>query len=119
VSFTEDERRAPLRALLAEAPPDAAPAAPPTRAHRSGEAGASGGGGGGGAAAGEPVEELSGTQLRDRLIARDPLDAGWIARVNQVQPQRQPVHADKVELKPLQVKTSRLSYCKCEIAVVP
>jgi len=115
VSFTEDERRAPLRALLAEAPPDAAPAAAPTRAHGSGEAGARGGGG----AAGEPVEELSGTQLRDRLIARDPLDAGWIARVNQVQPQRQPVHADKVELKPLQVKTSRLSYCKCEIAVVP
>ncbi len=91
MSFTEDERRAPLRTLLAEAPPDQAPAATPTRAHGSGEAGASGGGGGGGGAgAGEPVEELSGTQLRDRLIARDPLDAGWIARVNQVRPQPQP-----------------------------
>ena len=32
----------------------------------------------------EEVAALSGTQLRDRLIALDPLERGWIARVNQV-----------------------------------
>ena len=30
------------------------------------------------------MEELSGTQLRDRLLAHNPLDRDWIARINQV-----------------------------------
>ena len=59
-TYTEDERRAPLRALLAEARPDQ-------------DAGVN-----------EEVAGMSGTQLRDRLIALDPLERGWIARVNQV-----------------------------------
>ena len=59
-TYTEDERRAPLRALLAAALPDQD------------------------AAVNEEVAALSGTQLRDRLIAHNPLDRDWIARTNQV-----------------------------------
>ena len=86
--YSEDERRAPLRALLADAGPRPLPG-PRARprvdqAQGPGEAGASGGGGGGGGGDGAPLEELSGTQLRDRLIAANPLDRAWIARVNQV-----------------------------------
>jgi hypothetical protein len=58
--WSEDERRAPLRALLAEALPDQD------------------------AATNAEVAELPGTALRDHLIAHSPLDREWIARVNQV-----------------------------------
>ena len=58
--WSEDERRAPLRALLAAALPDQD------------------------AATNADVAALSGTALRDRLIAHAPLDRDWIARVNQV-----------------------------------
>lgn len=75
MAFTEDERRAPLRALLAEA--GSAQARAPEQAQGPGEGGA-------GASGGEPMEALTGTQLRDRLIAANPLDRDWIARVNQV-----------------------------------
>ncbi|KAK9839195.1 hypothetical protein WJX81_000695 [Elliptochloris bilobata] len=87
ITYTEDERRAPLRALLAEAAPDPMPDPAPgpatDQARGAGEAGAGAGGGGGGGSYGAPIEELSGTQLRDRLIAVNPLDRDWIARVNQ------------------------------------
>ena len=88
-AYSEDERRAPLRALLADAAPRPLPGPAPGPASDQadqgpGEAGASGGGGGGGGGDGTPVEELSGTQLRDRLVAANPLDHNWIARVNQV-----------------------------------
>ena len=58
--YSEDERREPFRELLREALPDQD------------------------AATNEEVASLSGTQLRDRLIAHKPLDRDWIARVNQV-----------------------------------
>ena len=58
--YSEDERREPFRQLLREALPDQD------------------------AATNEEVASLSGTQLRDRLIAHKPLDRDWIARVNQV-----------------------------------
>ena len=61
-----------------------APAVAPDQARSPDEASTSGGDGGGGGGEGEPVEELSGTQLRDRLIAHNPLDRKWIARINQV-----------------------------------
>ena len=32
----------------------------------------------------EEVWELSPTQLRDRLLSLNPLDAAWVARINQV-----------------------------------
>ena len=58
--YSEDERREPFRELLREALPDQD------------------------AATNEEVASLSGTQLRDRLIAHNPLDRDWIAQVNQV-----------------------------------
>lgn len=61
VRYTEDERREPLRQLLKEAMPD-------QDAATNGE-----------------VAALSGTELRDRLIAHNPLDKDWIARINEVQ----------------------------------
>lgn len=57
--YSEDERREPLRELLREALPEQD------------------------AATNEEVAALSGTQLRDRLIAHSPLDTPWIKRVNQ------------------------------------
>ena len=57
--YSEDERREPLRELLREALPEQD------------------------AATNEEVAALSGTQLRDRLIAHSPLDTQWIKRVNQ------------------------------------
>lgn len=57
--YSEDERREPLRELLREALPEQD------------------------AATNEEVAALSGTQLRDRLIAHKPLDTPWIKRVNQ------------------------------------
>ena len=59
-TYTEDERREPLRELLREALPDQD------------------------ASTNEEVASLSGTQLRDRLIAHQPLDTDWIKRTNQV-----------------------------------
>ena len=56
-SFGMEARVAPLRALLMEEVPEVQR---------------------------EEVWELSPTQLRDRLLALRPLDAPWIARVNQV-----------------------------------
>ena len=32
----------------------------------------------------ETVDRMSGTELRDHLLAIDPLDHEWVARVNQV-----------------------------------
>ncbi len=61
MTYTEDERREPLRQLLKEAMPDQD------------------------AATSAEVADLSGTQLRDRLIAHNPLDKDWIARINEVQ----------------------------------
>ncbi len=59
-TYTEDEKREPLRELLRQALPDQD------------------------ASSNEEVASLSGTQLRDRLIAHQPLDTDWIKRVNQV-----------------------------------
>lgn len=59
-TYTEDERREPLRELLRQALPDQD------------------------ASSNEEVASLSGTQLRDRLIAHQPLDTDWIKRINQV-----------------------------------
>ena len=61
-TYTEDERREPLRDLLCQALPDQD------------------------ASTNEEVAALSGTQLRDRLIAHEPLDTDWIKRVNQASP---------------------------------
>lgn len=61
MTYTEDERREPLRQLLKEALPNQD------------------------AASNQEVATLSGTQLRDRLIAHNPLDKDWIARINEVQ----------------------------------
>ncbi len=61
-TYTEDERREPLRDLLCQALPDQD------------------------ASSNEEVAALSGTQLRDRLIAHEPLDTDWIKRVNQASP---------------------------------
>ena len=58
--YTEDERREPLRELLRQALPDQDSSAK------------------------EEVASLTGTQLRDRLIAHQPLDTDWIKRVDQV-----------------------------------
>lgn len=52
---SEDERLAPLRALLARAAPDTPPA---------------------------ELAGLSATQLRDALLARGPLDGAWVRQVN-------------------------------------
>ena len=57
--YSKDERREPLRELLREALPEQD------------------------AATNEEMAALSGTQLRDRLIAHRPLDTPWIKRVNQ------------------------------------
>jgi hypothetical protein len=57
--YSEDERREPLRELLRKALPEQD------------------------TATNEEVAALSGTQLRDRLIAYSPLDMQWIKRVNQ------------------------------------
>lgn len=59
-AYSEEERREPFRELLRGALPDQD------------------------AAINEEVASLSGTQLRDRLIAHKPLDRDWIAQVNQV-----------------------------------
>ena len=59
-AYSEDERREPFRELLRGALPDQD------------------------ASTNEEVASLSGTQLRDRLIAHKPLDRDWIAQVNQV-----------------------------------
>ena len=59
-TYTEDAKREPLRELLRQALPDQD------------------------ASSNEEVASLSGTQLRDRLIAHQPLDTDWIKRVNQV-----------------------------------
>lgn len=62
--YSEEQRLAPLRALLQQSAGKKAPAA----------AGAAG-------SAGEGVEGLSATQLRDRLLALAPLDKNWVAKV--------------------------------------
>jgi hypothetical protein len=59
-TFTDDEKLGALRGLLKEAKP------------------------GQDAATNEEVAALSATQLRDRLIALNPLNKDWIARINQV-----------------------------------
>lgn len=59
-TFTEDDKLAALRGLLKEAMPDQD------------------------AAVNAEVAALSSTQLRDRLIAHNPLDKDWIVRINQV-----------------------------------
>lgn len=58
-TFTEQERSQPFRELLRQALPDQE------------------------ASTNEEVASMSGTQLRDRLIAHQPLDRDWIACVNQ------------------------------------
>lgn len=59
-TFTEDDKLAALRGLLKEALPDQD------------------------ASVSDEVAALSSTQLRDRLIAHNPLDKDWIVRINQV-----------------------------------
>lgn len=55
--WSDAEKAAPLRQLLLEALGESAPA---------------------------DVNELSATQLRDRLLELDPLDVDWVKRVNEV-----------------------------------
>ena len=71
-TFTDDERREPLRELLREALPDQD------------------------ASTSEEVASLSGTQLRDRLIAHQPLDTEWIKRINQVSTAGELYYSDRV-----------------------
>lgn len=59
VAYSDDDRLNPLRELMTE-----------VRQDQEGS---------------EEVISLAATQLRDRLIAHNPLDRDWIARVNQVQ----------------------------------